>query len=162
MSDSIGANVTDKRQKFLGLLEEGIATLHLDARQLAVRVPRHLKSRSWLVLNYSYRYRLPDLNVDERGVSASLSFGGVPFACFVPWSAVFAISDERQIKQHWWPEHAPGDVLDALLQHATTEAREEERGERSFDDDCAAESAPTGSPSPTEPAKKRGHLKIVK
>ncbi len=100
---------------FSELLELGITALHLDARAEGVRVPPWLRDRGWLVLNYSYRYNIADFEFDEQGVFASLSFGGRPFPCWVPWSAVFAISDADQQRLLLWPERIPSDQIDALL-----------------------------------------------
>jgi hypothetical protein len=35
---------------------------------------------------------IPDLAVDETGVRATLTFGGIPAATFVPWEAVVLIA----------------------------------------------------------------------
>lgn len=80
-----------KREVFESSLEKGIASLHLDATVRGTRVPAHLSGQRNLVLNYSYRYQIPDFVFDEEGVVASLSFKGVPFQCVVPWDAVFGI-----------------------------------------------------------------------
>lgn len=37
---------------------------------------------------------IPDLKVDESGISATLSFGREPFATFVPWEAVVGFASE--------------------------------------------------------------------
>ncbi|HAN30554.1 MAG TPA: hypothetical protein DCQ06_03060, partial [Myxococcales bacterium] len=63
-----------KREIFEALMQQGVTALHFDPRQLAVRVPKHLRAQPWLVLNYSFRYRLEDLLGDDRGVGAALSF----------------------------------------------------------------------------------------
>ncbi|MEY3014690.1 MAG: hypothetical protein RIT45_3425 [Pseudomonadota bacterium] len=97
------------------LLELGVTALHLDARIDSVRVPPWLRDRGWLVLNYSYRYNIADFEFDDQGVFASLSFGGRPFPCWVPWSAVFAISDAEQQRLLLWPERIPADQVEALL-----------------------------------------------
>ena len=54
-------------------------------------VPESCSSRI-VHLNFSYRYRIDDFCVDEKGIRASLSFGGVPQFCDIPWSAVCGIS----------------------------------------------------------------------
>jgi hypothetical protein len=33
---------------------------------------------------------IPDLETDERGIKATLSFGGEPVGTFVPWAAIIA------------------------------------------------------------------------
>ena len=44
---------------------------------------------------------IPDLRVDEEGVFGTLSFKGVPFTCFVPWGAVFALVGEDAKGMVW-------------------------------------------------------------
>ena len=80
-----------KREVFENSLEKGITSLHLDATVQGTRVPSHLSGQRNLVLNYSYRYQIPDFIFNEDGVVASLSFKGVHFQCVVPWDAVFGI-----------------------------------------------------------------------
>ena len=92
---------------FAELLQEGVTTLHLDARRPQVRVPSHLANEPWLALNYSYRYGISDFEFDEEAVFASLSFGGRPFACRVPWSAVFAVTNEARTAGLIWQEDLP-------------------------------------------------------
>ena len=140
---------TSKREAFEDFMERGVTALHFDARQLTVRVPGHLRDRPWLVLNYSYRYRLKDLEINARGVQASLSFGGVPHPCWVPWSAVFAISDDERSRWALFPDDAPEEFHEQLLessQEPNTTAETDVGGDRS---------APSSAP-------KRGHLKLVK
>lgn len=118
----------EKRAAFTELLSGGVTALHMDARVDGLRVPSHLRSRAWLVLNFSYGYQLADFNFDDDGVVASLSFGGRPFPCFVPWEAVFAMSDDSRDTFHLWREDMPPEALDSLSEDAapaptTTPAR---------------------------------------
>lgn len=98
-----------KLRCFRHLLENGVTALHLDARQEGVEVPARFQGDPWLVLNYSYRYNVADFTFDENGVTASLSFGGQPHVCFVPWNAVFAITDDARTEGQHWQEDAPTD-----------------------------------------------------
>lgn len=103
------------RDVFAELLQDGITSLHLDARHLGVRVPPWLRDRGWLVLNYSYRYNIADFEFDDDEVFASLSFGGRPYPCRVPWSAVFGISDAGRDRLWIWPSLVPEDQVADLL-----------------------------------------------
>lgn len=100
-----------KQEAFLALLAEGWTSLHLDARREGVVVPAHLKGEPHLVLQYGHDLPIPipDLHVDEYGVSATLSFEWTPRATVVPWSAVYVVTaaDGRGVL---YQEDIPSDV----------------------------------------------------
>lgn len=85
-----------KQDAFLALLREGWTSLHLDARRAGVVVPAHLKGEGHLVLQYGRNLPIPipDLQIDDIGVSATLSFARTPHRTVVPWSAVYVIASE--------------------------------------------------------------------
>jgi len=60
---------------------------------------------------------IPDLRVDEEGVFGTLSFKGVPFTCFVPWRAVFALVGEDG-KGMVWSSEMPSEVAGELQREA--------------------------------------------
>jgi stringent starvation protein B len=99
-----------KQDAFLALLAEG-CLLHLDARRDGVVVPAHLKGEAHLVLQYGndLPIPIPDLQIDEHGVSATLSFARTPWPTMVPWSAVYVVTspDGRGVL---YQEDVPGDV----------------------------------------------------
>lgn len=96
-----------KLRCFRHLLETGVTALHFDARRPGVEVPLHLRDDPWLVLNYSYRYNVSDFAFDDAGVTATLSFAGQGHLCFVPWTAVFAITDDARTEGQHWQEDVP-------------------------------------------------------
>jgi len=100
-----------KQEAFLALLAEGWTSLHLDARRAGVVVPDHLKGEPHLVLQYGHDLPIPipDLQVDEHGVSATLSFARRPSPTVVPWSAVYVVTamDGRGVL---YQEDIPSDV----------------------------------------------------
>jgi stringent starvation protein B len=100
-----------KQEAFLALLKEGWTSLHLDARRPGVVVPAHLKSEAHLVLQYGHDLPIPipDLVIDEEGVTATLSFSRTPHRTVVPWSAVYVVAsdDGRGVLYH---EDIPRDV----------------------------------------------------
>lgn len=100
-----------KQEAFLALLKEGWTSLHLDARRPGVAVPAHLKNEAHLVLQYGHDLPIPipDLAVDEDGVTATLSFSRTPHKTVVPWSAVYVVAsdDGRGVLYH---EDIPRDV----------------------------------------------------
>ena len=100
-----------KQQAFLALLKEGSTSLHLDARRAGVVVPEAFRGDAHLMLQYGYDLAIPipDLEVDEHGVRATLSFSRTPLRTVVPWTAVYAIAsvDGRGVL---YPEDVPSDV----------------------------------------------------
>jgi stringent starvation protein B len=83
-----------KREAFLAFLREGWVSLHLDARRPGVEVPETFAAEPHLVLQYGRNMPIPipDLDVTEQGVSATLSFSRTPYRTQVPWSAVYVVA----------------------------------------------------------------------
>jgi stringent starvation protein B len=117
----------NKRDAFLSFLGEGWVSVHLDARRSGVKVPDELAGNRHLVLQYgrSMPIPIPDLRVDEEGVSATLSFSRVPYQTFIPWSAVYivACTDGRGVL---YDEDVPKDL--SLLARPGDAAAEEAAG----------------------------------
>ncbi|MCL2824266.1 MAG: ClpXP protease specificity-enhancing factor SspB, partial [Polyangiaceae bacterium] len=110
----------DKRKVFEALVAEAPSVfLHLDPRRDNVRVPAHFRNNPMLVLEIGMNMRvpIPDLDIDERGVNCTLSFGGRPFWCSIPWTSVFTIvaSDKRGMA---WPSDVPREVAQAMKTQA--------------------------------------------
>ena len=107
--------VASKKQTLLHYLSRGVAMLHLDARRAGVVVPPQFVGDPHLRLNLSYRYAIPDLEIDdERGVQATLSFGGSPFQCRMPWPSIFGITSHASGDGQVWPEDLPTEVQQTL------------------------------------------------
>lgn len=100
-----------KRDVARALLERGDVYVHLDARRVGVTVPKRLRRRGDLVLHIGHDMPvpIPDLAVDDAGVRATLSFGGRPFACELPWGAVYALVGAEG-KGKVWEADVPADV----------------------------------------------------
>jgi stringent starvation protein B len=103
-----------KKEVALALLErsndKGIY-VHLDPRQAAVVVPPWFKKQPQLVLQIGLNMAIPipDLRLDDDGMSCTLSFNRSPFFCVVPWTSVFAIvgDDARGMV---WPDDVPAEI----------------------------------------------------
>ena len=106
------AKPPDKKETLLAFLERGVAMLHIDARRPGVVVPPQHATDAHLLLNFSYRYAIPDLTIDGRGVRATLSFRSQPYACTLPWSAVFGMTSQPSGAGQAWPEDIPAEVTD--------------------------------------------------
>jgi len=85
--------------------------IHLDPRKPDVIVPPYFKKQPQLVLQVGLNMAIPipDLKVDDEGVTCTLSFNRKPFWCRLPWSAVFALVGE-DMKGMVWPDEVPAEV----------------------------------------------------
>jgi len=85
------------------LQQENSIFIQFDATKANVIVPVYLKSNTSLVLQIGYNMMkaIPDLNLDEEGISATLSFSDSPFYCFVPWSSLSVVVTESKEVLAW-------------------------------------------------------------
>lgn len=99
----------DKKLVMLHLLEDAWVYVDIDPRRDGVALPDHLRQQPHLRLQYGYNMPMPivDLTIDDRGISATLSFQRTPHATFIPWSAVFAMSDGDKRGMEWEDEIPP-------------------------------------------------------
>jgi stringent starvation protein B len=95
----------------LALLEQASMYIHLDPRADSVQVPAWFKKQPQLVLQVGLNMAvpIPDLHVDEQGLSCTLSFNRAPFFCMIPWRAVFALVGEKG-QAMVWAEDVPAEV----------------------------------------------------
>lgn len=106
-----------KKDVALALLE-GAPTvfLHLDARKDGVQVPEHLKDRAQLILRVGYTLTPPiNINVDDAGITCTLSFNRSFFSCVLPWNAIFGmVGDDGRAML--WPDDIPPEVAKMVPQ----------------------------------------------
>ena len=136
----------------LALLERAEARVHLDARRPGVQLPARFLGQAHLRLDYGYGFTppIPDLVIDDAGIHATLSFNRVPFATFIPWSAVYLIADFDG-NGAVWQEDIPSDLK-----------MEQDAGGAPPSAQPSA-STPTQEPTPPDGKKPRpSHLKLVK
>jgi stringent starvation protein B len=146
---------SEKKQRLLQALGQGMVMVHLDARRPGVAVPEALKSEPHLRLNLSYRFDPPDLSVNEWGIRATLSFSGKRFTVAVPWSSLFAMTGHGT-KEFWlYPEDMPKELIRYL---AAAPLPEKLAGKRRRLQQVASkqESKQRG------PRRGRGHLRVIK
>ena len=95
----------------MALLEQASMYIHLDPRADAVKVPAWFKKQPQLVLQVGLNMAvpIPDLHVDDQGLSCTLSFNRSPFYCMIPWPAVFALVGENG-QAMVWAEDVPAEV----------------------------------------------------
>lgn len=100
-----------KRDVFMELVQSESLYLHVDARPLDVVVPLPFKLKPQLVLQVGLNMPvpIPDLQGDDWGVTATLSFSRQPFTCRLPWHAIYAMvsTDGRGMV---WPNDVPDEV----------------------------------------------------
>ncbi len=153
-----------KEAVVLKLLEEGDATLCLDARYDGVEVPReHADNPSLrLVLNLNFPH---PIDVDEDGISANLAFNGRRFPCYIPMGALWAAFNPQNMQGMMWPDSMPPEVQEGLTAEPeeapardakTTPLRARQRAPKAVPDREPQEREEKSAP------RKRGHLRVVK
>jgi len=138
------ARLPPKKDVALALLEQASMYIHLDPRAESVQVPAWFKKQPQLVLQVGLNMAvpIPDLHVDEQGLSCTLSFNRSPFYCMIPWRAVFALVGEKG-QAMVWAEDVPAEVA---AQAQAQKQPERPRGHlRSVPE---GESAPAAAPAP--------------
>jgi stringent starvation protein B len=135
-----------KKEVALALLERSSVHVHLDPRAAGVVVPAWFKKQPQLVLQIGLNMPvpIPDLRLDEVGMSCTLSFNRAPFYCVVPWPSVYAMvgDDGRGMV---WPENVPPEVAQQAKEPAAARKPTVVRRER-----LGAPPAP--APAPAEDA----------
>ncbi len=144
-------SLPDKRSVVDELLESGAVLVHVDARRDGVCVPDRFCHDSKLVLRFGYNLTpaVPDLRVDDEGICGTLTFGGVPHCCVLPWESIYAVVSDSNSRGLVWPDDVPDDVIGELAGAA------EDADEVAAPDASVAESK-------AATARKRGHLRLVK
>ncbi len=113
LRDEDDASAPDKRKTLEALLARGPVLVHVDARRADVSVPPRFRADPSLVLRFGYNLSpaIVDLAIDEEAISGTLTFGGNPHRCILPWTAVYAAMVEGEQRGTVWPEDVPEDVL---------------------------------------------------
>ncbi|WP_428263745.1 ClpXP protease specificity-enhancing factor SspB [Haliangium sp.] len=142
-----------KREQVQELLDQGPILVNLDTRAAGVAVPERFRGQARLVLRFGFQLSPPirDLALDEDGIRGTLTFGGQPFTCVVPWSALYLVVPESDGQgPAVWAEDMPDEILAELSAAGN-----------------AAEAEPAEADSWTPPAETPGkktrasHLKLV-
>jgi stringent starvation protein B len=158
----------EKKQTLLAFLSRGVAMVHLDARRPGVMVPEQFKSDGHLRLNLSYRYGLPEFEIGDDEITATLSFSGRPFHCVLPWDAVFAVTSSGTAEGQVWPEDLPTDAERAFAERQRQPVAKprpqlvavgEEKGRASHRSHGPEQQSPD---EPPEGPKPGGHLRLVR
>src|SRR6478735_6497658 len=112
-----------KKDVALALLEQATVLVHLDPRGEQVQVPAWFKRQPQLVLQIGLNMPkpIPDLNVDDDGISCTLSFSNTPHYCHLPWGSVYALIGASG-RGMVWPDDVPKEVAG---QYVVTTPKEE-------------------------------------
>ena len=155
------ARAPDKRQTLLLFLERGVTMVHLDARKDGVVVPPEYAREPHLRLNLSYRYSIPDLEMSDRHVQATLQFSGTPFCCVLPWTSIFGITSHAGEGQVW-PEDLPDEVMEgATKRDAKAPSAVKGRPALVCVQNTGKEEAPEED-DVAKPERPRPHLRLVR
>ena len=105
-----------KKDVAMALLQGPSIFIHLDPRKPEVVVPTYFKKQPQLVLQVGLNMAIPipDLKVDDEGVTCTLSFNRRQFWCRLPWTAIYAIVGEalegEDMKGMLWPDDVPAEI----------------------------------------------------
>lgn len=98
----------NKKDAALRLLADADLWVQLDPKAEGVIVPPANRDVDVLTLQFGLRLAvsIPDLVVDEDGISGTLTFARQPFWCYIPWTAIVCCSDGvgRGFNQMIWYE----------------------------------------------------------
>jgi stringent starvation protein B len=104
--------VLSKKDHFLRLMEQtGVARVAVDGRLRGVELPAQFIHQAEVSLVFTKQ----DVNVTAgaEALTATLKFGGKPFAVKLPWNAVFLVADEKG-DGLLWEDDAPLLVVERL------------------------------------------------
>jgi stringent starvation protein B len=129
-----------KKEVALALLEGSSLFVHLDPRRPGVLVPKGFTGQHQLVLQVGLNMAIPipDLKVDDIGVSCTLSFNRSPFWCRLPWPSIYALVGEDG-RGMVWPDDVPQEVA-AQMQKQTPQPGKAAPGKKSRPKLAAVES----------------------
>lgn len=97
--------MTSKRRTIEALLGQGPVLIHADGRRAGVRVPSMYRTDPALVLRFGHHLTPAiDLVLDDRSISGTLTFRGEPFACVLPWTAIYAAILEGERDGTTWQD----------------------------------------------------------
>ncbi len=155
-----------KKDVALALLEESSMFIHLDPRRPDVLVPKGFMGQPQLVLQVGLNMAIPipDLHIDEVGISCTLSFNRAPFWCRIPWSAILRPRRRGRPRRRLGRRRPPGDpaaeavaVAQGRLQEAAAQAHRRRRVDRSQPAPATAgEAGPTAAAQGPQGQPRRG------
>jgi stringent starvation protein B len=164
-----------KREALESLLKQGDVLLQLDPRVAGVGVPTEYVEQPLLVLRIGFEMPvpIPDLEINDTGIQATLSFRQTPHAVEVPWRAIFGMVSEhgqgllwtgdvpREVLQQML-EAAPGDNAPPASDDVGPQGPCSRPGLKVLDGGRSETRAPTDKSAPEPPLGGPPHLRIIK
>jgi stringent starvation protein B len=138
------------------MLSKGDVMVCLDARQPDVEVPKAHKTNPMLNLVLSLNFRRL-IDVLDDGIYGSLSFGGRPHKCVIPFTAVWAIYEPDTQKGQVWEASIPEDIDWGDPAGTASSATSSDNASRKN-----LLKIVTGSGKSDKPKRDRSHLRIIK
>jgi len=149
-----------KKELCLVLLQsQRSVRVHLDPRRQGVTVPPGFVNQPELILEIGLDLpiNIPDLQVDDEGISCTLSFNRRGFWCCLPWPAVFALVGEDG-RGMVWPDSVPPELPTRTsrpkLQAVPSKRPRKRRGAGATGPTLVGGSPSQPPPEPEPPAKK--------
>lgn len=111
MARSMNLVHSDKKRELVEtLLQKGMVLVAVNGRFPGVDRPEHLRGDPQVNLNLSWRFGFP-MEVGEWGVRATLTFGGKPYDCALPWQAIFLVVSHVSKERYLFPADVPDELL---------------------------------------------------
>ncbi|MEM1030893.1 MAG: ClpXP protease specificity-enhancing factor SspB [Myxococcota bacterium] len=163
MDDDDKPRLPPKKDVALALLQGTSLYVHLDPRRPSVLVPKHFLEQPQLVLQLGLNMavRIPDLEVDDDGITCTLSFNRTPFWCRLPWSAVFALVGEDG-RGMVWPNDVPRELAAQarrpslkVVSSSSSSSKKKDKPRAAVDAERAGDAPPTEDAGATARAKPR-------
>ena len=156
------------------MLERVWVYLQVDGTAPGVDLPDWLRTPAVpLQVGYNMPNPIPDLQVDDWGVTCTLSFRRTPHTCRIPWAAIFAFHDGEG-GGVVFPEDLPAALIEQAAKELAEAQASEEPGSGPEDTGEAAAAAAVPEPTPAPSTRSQGgqgggrsgkprpsHLKLV-
>jgi len=148
------------------ILGLGDLFVHLDPRREGVMVPPWLRHQAQLVLQVGFNMpiEIPDLKVDETGISGTLSFSRTPFLCVLPWSTIFALV-AADGSGRVWDEDMPAEIANQVAEHIAAKKNKNPPGIGHISEAKAKRPGPTTKATAAAKGKRKPlppYLRVVK
>ncbi len=116
--------LTDGRQddagsqsaQFTRMIDQGLTSVLVNSWVQGVSLPRELMNQARLLLNWSYRFHLPDFAFDEAGIRGTLSFASGDHYVKLPWASIYVMFLKNGDSWAYWPQQTPDELRPFLPQ----------------------------------------------